>query len=158
MIYGNIYNLTDYPMLQAHPIWNEAFEAIQALPRSPEIGITELRGKDMFINIMKYDTVKPEDSRFETHRKYVDLQYTLDGAERIEWKRASDLIADGEYDGKKDLQFYRAESPEASVDMLPGYFSIYFPSDAHRPKVQIAKDSNVFKLVVKINLNLLNNE
>ncbi len=158
MIYGNIKDLADYPMLRSHSIWYQAFEAIQALPRKPKLGITELLGKDMFLNIMKYDTVKPEDSRFEAHRRYVDLQFSLGGAERIEWKRASELIAHGEYDKEKDLQFYQADSPQAFVDMLPGYFSIYFPSDAHRPKVHIPGKANVFKLVVKIDLKLLNNE
>ena len=107
MIYGNINDLADYTMLRSHPIWNQAFEAIQALPRKPKLGITELLGKDMFINIMKYDTVKPEHSRFEAHRRYVDLQFSLGGAERIEWKRVSNLIAHGEYDKEKIFSFIR---------------------------------------------------
>lgn len=155
MFYGHLNDAQAYAPLSAHPVWAEALNYLRKLPRDPEEGESALRGGDMFARVMRYPTVEPSDSRYETHRRYVDLQYTLGGAEIIHWCRARDLATAGAYEDERDLQFYAPEEPSASVWMGPGCFSVYYPDDAHRPKVSDGDSTAVYKVVIKIALPLV---
>jgi biofilm protein TabA len=155
MIYGHIADLESCPLLTLHPVWKEAFHALRGIPAEPPLGITRLKGESLFMNVMQYKTLPREQCSFETHRKYVDLQYTISGAEIIEWRRASELELLGGYDSAKDLQFYRLGEASARVHMLPGYFSIFYPSDAHLPKISDEIHGSVYKVVIKVGIDLL---
>lgn len=154
MIYGK---LTDFETLipgKISPAVACSIQWLRELPSAPDCGRYELDEKTgLYAMIMRYDTVMPEESRYESHRNVVDLQYTLSGGEGIEWSHTSDLVADGGYDAERDLQFYLPGEPAAFVKNLPGYFSIYVPSDAHRPKIKLPGHGDVFKAVVKIPLS-----
>lgn len=157
MIYGHINDLDSYAFLTNIPALLEAFSWIQSIPRQLECKTYPLRDIDMFVNVMTYPTVQAADSRFESHRKYVDLQYTIQGGEKIEVSRMNDLATDGEFNESSDLQFYLPpENIGGLVDMQPGWFSIFFAEDAHRPKLSDGTHTQVHKLVVKINRELFN--
>lgn len=151
MIYGK---LADFEkLIPGTPSRSVArsLEWLRSLPESPECGRYELDpSTGLYAMIMRYDTVSPEESRYESHRNVVDLQYTLAGGEGIEWAHTERLEADGPYDAERDLQFYLPEEPSAFVKNLPGCFSIYIPTDAHRPKIRLEGHPDVFKAVVKI--------
>lgn len=155
MIYGHINELDQFSYLTHNKAWKEAFDWIQSLPGQPELGRHDLRGDDMFAMVMRYDTVPVAESRFETHCKYVDLQYSIEGAEIIGWAPRHSLEYDGEYDPATDLQFYLPQKTQSHVWKGPGHFSIYFPSDAHLPKLSDGQSNDVFKLVVKIATHLV---
>jgi biofilm protein TabA len=155
MIHGHLHTPDTYASLVQHPVWQTAFEWLRQMPAAPEKGIHPIRGDDMYVNVMEYATLPRSQCRFESHRKYLDLQYTITGAELIEWRLNTELATDGGYDDAKDLQFYHLSDALTRVHMLPGHFAIFFPSDAHLPKVSDGTNGSVFKLVIKINLNLL---
>lgn len=150
MIYGHIDDTDAYQHLLKHPIWSAAFDWIKKMPADQKPGIVQLNGDDLFVNVHGYDTLEPEACRFESHKDYVDLQYCIEGGEVIDWVRQSLLEPDGAYDAPKDLQFYKPNGDSTRVLMLPGCYGIFFPSDAHRPKVRDSVHPSVKKLVVKI--------
>lgn len=126
---------------------------LRSLPSHPEIGRYDLdETTGLYAMVMRYDTGPAEDSRYESHRRAVDLQYTIEGGEGIEWSHTESLTADGAYDNDRDLQFYLHGESSALVKNLPGHFSIYTTTDAHRPKIRIPGFTDVFKAVVKIPL------
>ncbi|NCI46911.1 YhcH/YjgK/YiaL family protein [Sediminibacterium soli] len=85
---------------------------------------------------------------WESHRKYIDLQYIISGEEIIGVCPVSKAVVTKEYDEKKDVANYTAEgSMEHSV---PGTFFLFFPSDAHRPNITPGGNKPVKKLVIKI--------
>lgn len=155
MVHGHLQSPDTYSHLLTHPVWNEAFTWLKQMLVEPAKGIHPLRGDDMYVNVMSYATLPRAACRFESHRKYLDLQYTMQGGEVIEWRRAPELTADGEYDEGHDVQFYHLAPATTRLHMLPGYFVIFHPSDAHLPKVSDEASSDVFKLVIKIKVNLL---
>lgn len=155
MIYGHINETDQWSFLTSNPAWKQAFEWLQNLPEKPELGKYSLIGDEMFAVVMEYDTVEPADSKFETHRKYVDLQFTIIGAEGIAWEKASSLEFAGEYDEETDLQFYKPQGYASRVQMNPGNFGIFFNSDAHLPKLTDGKNSSVFKAVIKVATHLV---
>jgi biofilm protein TabA len=153
MIYGKLSDLEKLVPGTLPEVVTRSLSWLRGLPASPEIGRYELdESTGLYAMVMRYDTVSAEDSRYESHRRAVDLQYTIEGGEGIEWAHTGDLAADGDYDTERDLQFYVPGESSALVKNLPGCFSIYVPTDAHRPKIQIPGHVDVFKAVVKIPL------
>ena len=150
MIYGK---LDDYESMGLASLGVAAARAvawIRNLPADPPEGRFALDGENMYAIVVRYATGGPAESRYETHRKYVDLQYTLAGSEAIDWAPRATLANDGDYDSEKDLLFHQPGPAFGSVVKAAGFFSIYTPVDAHRPKIRVEGFESVFKLVVKI--------
>ena len=157
MIYGK---LEEFESLVPGPISKavrKSLDWLRSLPTQPEDGRYELdEATGLYAMVMRYETVLPAESRFESHRQAVDLQYTLEGGEGIEWAHSASLECDGPFLQDRDLQFYRPGIAEAFVKNLPGRFSIYIPTDAHRPKIRVEGFNEVFKAVVKIPVSEFN--
>ena len=150
MIHGHLSAPDAFSHLLAHPAWKFAFDWLKTVTPQIEPGIRPLQGEDIYINVHGYDTLPREQCRYESHRKYVDLQYCITGGELIDWQLASTLEPDGPFDTAKDLQFYRLGRSLTTIQMLPGSFAIFFPSDAHLPKRSDGINRPVFKLVIKV--------
>ncbi len=156
MLYGRIDLPETYAMLSAHPVWAEALAWLRALPPGIAPGIYPLRGDAMFANVHGYTTKPRAACRYESHRRYVDLQFGLAGGEWIEWHPTADLRPTDDYDPAKDVIHWAAPAePDGRVRLGPRHFAIFFPEDGHMPKVAVAPDSRVDKLVIKIDRALL---
>ena len=60
-------------------------------------------GNRIFVNVQSYETKK--EASFEAHRKYVDIQYMIKGAEKIGIADYSSCTPITEYDKDKDIEF-----------------------------------------------------
>ena len=102
-------------------------------------------------NVQHYTTMAPETARFETHDKFFDIQYVIEGKERFGVCRREGLKP-AEVIAENDLVFY--EEPEASSDvlLLPGDFIVVAPEDAHKPRCIACAACAVKKVVVKVAL------
>jgi biofilm protein TabA len=153
MLHADINEPGSYQPLLAHPTWNKALEWLQAMPPEIRPGIYEILGRDMFVSVQEYDTVYRAAARFESHRQHVDLQYTILGEEGIDWCPRNLLEPDGGFEN--DVQFWLPPTkPYSTIVNSPGRFSVFFPADAHRPKVRLSSFV-VRKLVIKVNIGLL---
>lgn len=172
MLYGHLSASDSYAHLLSNPAWKLAFDWLKSVTVATPAGIQKLQGDDVYVNVHGYDTLLREQCRFESHRRYIDLQYCISGGEAIDWSLASGLTPDGAYDVDRDLIFYQSPDsrlpdsrisrvaasaglPVCALPMYPGSFAIFHPSDAHRPKVRDQKNRSVFKLVVKIDRKLI---
>jgi len=153
MIYGKLADYESMGLASLGGATARAVDWIRNLPANPAEGRITLEAEGMYAIIVRYATVPPAESRFETHRKYVDLQYTLAGCEAIEWAPRDTLANDGDYDLEKDLLFHHPGTVFSRVIKTAGFFSIYTSVDAHRAKVQVGGFADAFKLVVKIPVN-----
>ena len=174
MLYAKLNTLSTYTPLLGHPVWEAALAALRKLDKNSPLGITELRGKDMFVNVHTYETLPESECRFEGHRDMIDVQYIIWGGELVDWVLKAELEEDGEYLVEKDFQYYTAQqgrgqesegsglglgvSPSQSqtrLHLTAGYFGVFFPEDGHRPKQNDGIHKGVLKAVVKINRALL---
>lgn len=89
-----------------------------------------------------------EKTKWESHRRFVDLQYVIDGEELIGLYPVNKATLVKEYDEKKDVANYTAEGKLYSAK--PGTFFLFFPSDAHRPNITPGGNKPVKKIVIKI--------
>lgn len=154
MLYGNLNAPGTHRYLAAAPALQRALAWLRAMPAGQPEGIVELEGRRMYVNVHGYDTLPREQCVFESHRRYVDLQYCIRGGELIDYCRLDLLPGNRGYDAEKDFIFHEAPPHFSTLQMEPGDFGVFFPEDAHRPKVRDGRNAAVHKLVVKIELSL----
>ena len=155
MIYGHLQHPDAYAHLLANPVWKEAFDWLRALRPTVQPGTHPLRDKAMYVSIQDCETLPRERCPYESHRHHLDIQYCIAGGEVIECELVSRLEPDAGYDAVNDIQFYRQANGQTALHLLPGDFAIFYPSDAHRPRVTDGVSPRVLKAVVKVNLSLL---
>ena len=111
------------------------------------VGKYEIDGDRVYAMVSKDPGRRKEDALLETHEKYIDIQLVLAGTDDMGWKpRSSCKQPSGEYDQKRDVQFF-ADEPEAWLSTKSGSFAIFFPEDAHMPLIS---SGQLHKVVVKV--------
>jgi biofilm protein TabA len=108
-----------------------------------------IEGERLYALVIKEDGRGRDRARLETHKRYIDIQFTVAGADDIGWKPAAKYASiDQEYNPEKDIAFFR-DKPEVWVTTLPGTFAIFLPEDAHAP---LGGTGAIHKVVVKVAL------
>ena len=124
----------------------------EALRVPPDDGTYPLGDDEDFAGVSSYCTKPLEAGRFEAHRKYIDIQFMLEGSELIRVSDTSALEVTEAYSGEKDVCFLRNAPSAHTLEMHKGSFAIFFPLDAHMPGITLEEPSAVRKIVVKVAL------
>ena len=106
-------------------------------PAELPLGKTCIDGERVFANVMNAKTRRFEDARFETHRRYMDVQIDLEGAEAFKTTPGATVPA-GEFDEVGD-KGYCHEAPE-NHDLLDGtleagHFAVFMVGEPHMPNL-----------------------
>ena len=113
-----------------------------------EKGSYEIDGRNLYMNVEEY-TTRVSDN-IEAHRKYIDIQYMINGEENMGVTTLDNLVVTQEYSDEKDVEFYKGEAPLTLVK--ENEFIIFYPTDAHLP-CQVAEiPKPVKKVIVKIKI------
>ena len=112
----------------------------------------ELDGDNLFVLVQKYDTLPKEQGKWECHRNYIDIQYIAEGKELIGFNHIGNMKVSLPYNPEKDVEFLTGEGDYATLNK--GSYGIFFPQDAHQPKIA-PKDipGKVTKVVIKIKID-----
>ena len=120
------------------------------LARLPD-GEYELDGRRVFAVVQRYRTLKSSVPRFESHRKYIDVQYIARGAEVIGWAPAGLMKVSEKYSAARDICFGSVGKGEWTPVLLrAGRLAVLYPEDAHAPKLAAGAPAAVLKIVVKV--------
>ncbi len=130
--------------------FDQAFEAIEGGITDKADGRYELDGENVVALVQRYTTRLPEQGKWETHRKYIDLQYLSAGEERMGWQLREMLTVTEAYDAKRDVEFYGLPRAYDWITLRAGLFVVFYPQDAHLPTIQLHGPSQVCKVVFKI--------
>ena len=117
-------------------------------------GRVEIDGSQVYALVQSYQS-RPdtENPRFEAHRRYIDIQYVLSGAELLGWAPLERLTAATEYNAERDVLHGVVPAAERTfVHLGAGQGAILFPSDAHAPGLAAGTPEPVVKIVVKVML------
>lgn len=134
--------------------WDSAFTFLKNNDlASLEAKRHDLDGDNLFVSITDYNTKNEEDANYEAHRKYIDIQYVVSGAEMIDITPLSlkDSVYQA-YDDTKDIEFFSVKEGKA-FKADPELFFIFFPEDAHKPGLKIDTIAPVRKVVVKVRID-----
>ena len=130
-------------------LWALAFEFLKQDLISKPVGSYVLKEDELIANISGYETKTPEVAKWESHRKYIDLQYIIQGKEKMGLLPLDKAILQEEYQSEKDLIFFGEQAGDYFT-ATPDRFFLFFPNDVHRPGLQINDSEQVKKLVIKI--------
>ena len=85
-----------------------------------------------FCNVSGVINQTPADSKvFESHEKYIDIQYVFEGTEEMEYADTADLTITQPFDAEKDCALYSGKG--VLITFKPGDFAVYAPMDGHKP-------------------------
>jgi len=155
MILGELSEHRRYIAL--HPAFARAFQfLIQAdwatlLPPSTDFESRNRRhpidGERLYASIDRAHGRGHDGARLEAHRRYIDIQLTIDGYEEIGWKPIGDCRSTAvAFDVERDITFFN-DRPEIWLPVPAGRFAVFFPEDAHAP---LAGRGVLNKAIVKI--------
>lgn len=87
---------------------------------------------------------------FESHRKYIDVQFILSGEEIIEVSNTNILALSLDYNEELDFIKYEDANGSSSIVLKAGDVAIFYPQDAHMPCIKVKESVKVLKAVVKV--------
>lgn len=131
-----------------HAAFERAFDYIHQINvDSIAAGRYEIDGGNMYALVQQYNTKLKEQGFWEAHRRYIDLQYVVQGSEGMGYANIHHL-RQGEYD--KSMDFLPLYGEGDLVTLHSGSFVLLLPEDAHMPGMAIGSPALVKKIVVKI--------
>jgi YhcH/YjgK/YiaL family protein len=122
-----------------NPVWETIFIQLRALNENTPTMEKKIKDDDIILKVFSYETIKPAspEAELESHKKYIDIHTTITNSERIEWSPSAVLKIIKPYDAAEDAVYYeRPQSVSASINMYLGIFAVFWPSDAHMPRLQ----------------------
>lgn len=105
-----------------------------------------INSDEIYANVDEYET--KQDADYEAHRKYIDIQFMINGEEYIAVTDISNCVQSIDYNEEKDIAFYKADN--SFQTLKSGEFLILYPHDAHKPCISINNARHCKKVVVKI--------
>lgn len=129
--------------------WDKAFAFLKSQDLNKIAkGKYPIDGENVFASVTEDPTKDFDKTNWESHRKYVDLQYVIQGGELIGVCPLAKATVTKEYDDKKDAANYTAEGKQYPA--APGKFFLFFPGDVHRPNITPGGNKVDKKIVIKI--------
>ncbi|CAI3923656.1 YhcH/YjgK/YiaL family protein [Commensalibacter communis] len=149
MILGHINNEVIFPL---PPIIQQGLEFLKALDLLQiKPGKVDIDGDRIFAEIVDTVTHFKEESKPESHQKYIDIHYLISGAEYIGVSISNkDNPIYRPFAPGKDIQFYDSVRHETFVELFPGSYLILFPQDIHRSCCCSQEPVSIRKVIVKI--------
>lgn len=102
------------------------------------------------VNVQEYMTNEPGKEWLEGHKKQIDLQFVVEGAELQGYAKiwtANETV--NPYTEKRDVGHYTVPAINYHV-IRSNQFTIFFPDDIHIPNIQYGEKAKVRKIVFKI--------
>jgi biofilm protein TabA len=148
MILDHLDNWRLYAAL--HPGFEDAFAFLERKDLADlSAGRHPIEGERLYALVIKEDGRGRDGTRLEMHKRYIDIQFTVAGADEIGWKPAGQCTDEEQgYEAEKDIAFF-GDKPKAWITTLPRTFAIFFPEDAHAP---LGGTGAIHKVVVKVAL------
>lgn len=118
-----------------------------------ENGKYEILGDKIFFSIQDYQTKNIDEAKLEAHKKYVDIEYMIEGEEKIGICYVDECSPVSEYDENKDIVFLNANDSDVKfISLVKGEHFICTPVAAHMSSLTLDNPSHVKKAVVKVAL------
>jgi len=139
--------------LGLHADFAKAFEILTDKTLSQkQDGKYAVDGEEIYYTIQRYTTKPLSEGKLEAHRKYIDIQFLLEGQELLGYTPLKGLTTAEEYNPQQDIDFFNTPKEITKVKLEPGLFCILFPDDAHLPCRQLTDPTDVLKVVIKIQI------
>lgn len=130
-------------------LWDKAFAFLGDRNLSTMApGKYPIDGDNAYAIISAGPPKKLEDVKWESHRKYIDLQYVISGKVKIGVAAVAKATVTEPYSESRDAANYNVDGKYLTA--TPKEFFLFFPQDAHRPDIKVDGADSLKKLVIKI--------
>ncbi len=152
MIFDNVKNCEMY--YGVHPNFEKAFAFIQkAFEENLPVGKYEIDDKEVFASVQEYTSKLKENSGFEGHKNYIDIQCIMAGREIMGCVEISGAAIKKEYNAERDVAIYEKNEFATYCVAGKGDFCIFYPHDIHSPGVAYNDvPCEMKKIVVKVHI------
>lgn len=146
MVIDILENIEKYASL--NPLFAQAIDFLKSNDLNAlEVGKTELKEKELIVNVAQTNPKAKEEAKLETHNEFIDIQIPLSGTEIMGYTPAKDCTpVNAPYNADKDITFFEGLA-ESYIAVKPGMFAIFFPQDGHAPGIT---PDGVKKVIVKV--------
>jgi YhcH/YjgK/YiaL family protein len=145
MIFDTLENIKNYKGL------GRVYTALEFLSKTDftkmELGRYELQDDDIFYIVQRYET-DPDKTIAEAHKKYIDIQFMVDGEEIIGVAPISCEKNETEAKPENDVWFYECKTEP--LTLIKNSFMVLYPNDLHCPGVAVNGAKACHKVVVKV--------
>lgn len=120
-------------------------------------GKYEIDGDKVFFMVSDNKPRVQSEAYPEFHRRYIDVQIVLEGAERMDVHLLSkDFILREDRLEKDDIAFVENVENQTSFVLYPYDFAVFYPNELHKPLGQVSPDiTGIKKVVIKVELDSL---
>jgi YhcH/YjgK/YiaL family protein len=127
----------------------KSFEYIKATElKTLSAGKYPIDGENIFALVSEYKTKSEQEGKLEAHKKYIDVQYVIEGEELMGYAPLGNQKIIEPYKEENDIVFFNGD--KTLIKISEGMFAIFFPEDVHMPGISTGKISDVKKLVIKV--------
>ncbi len=132
--------------------WDQAFAFLRDTNlETIAAGKHKIDAERVYVIVSDDSTKNIDETKWEAHIGYIDIQYVALGKERIGVAPLSKAVAIEPFNYEKDLGFFEVPDPDCRYYTAePGTFFVFFPRDAHRPSIGIKGTGRHRKIVIKI--------
>lgn len=106
--------------------------------------------ENSFVLEQSYITKNKKDCFFESHKKYIDIQYMFKGDEIMEVENVDNLSVTTAYNEDLDYAKYAQINNSSTLIIKENELAIFYPQDAHMPCIKIDENKKIIKAVFKI--------
>jgi biofilm protein TabA len=129
--------------------WDKAFAYLKNTDlKTLSNGRHVIDGDVVYAIVTEAPTKDYDKTAFESHRKYIDLQYVITGEEKMAKAPVTSVTVSKPYDVATDLANYTGDGKIYTVPA--GTFMLFFPTEAHRPNITPGGNKVVKKIVIKV--------
>jgi biofilm protein TabA len=130
-------------------VWDKAFTWMKSQDlENLAVGKYPIDGEHAFASITETIDKNLENTGWESHQKYIDLQYIIKGKEKIGSAASKGAKVINPYNAINDVANYQIKDANYTL-AVPQFFFLFFPADAHRSNIKVNEEI-VKKLVIKI--------
>lgn len=113
--------------------------------------------KDVFIIAQNTVLKDKKDCFYESHKKYIDVHYSIEGSESIEVINIENIKEPYESNLENDYYLYNSADSEKKLTLCSNELIIFSFEDVHKVGIK-QKNNNIIKIVVKITKELFDKE
>ena len=129
--------------------WDMAFQFLKDNDLKTLTGTHNLDGTNVYVIVSDYNSKDKSDTRYESHERYVDIQYVASGEELMGITTDDKAEVAVPYNKANDITFYKFEGGDY-VKATPKSFFVFFPGELHRPSIKDGESVPIKRIVVKI--------
>lgn len=132
-----------------HPRLQAAIEFLMRGDLNQAPGAVEIDGKNVIALFQEYETQATDGAPWETHDYHYDVQYLVAGEENIGYAKRENVVPTQPYNAVSDYDLIKSIDGNY-VTLKQDYFAVFFPEDAHQPRVLCGKSMPVKKICIKV--------